>query len=150
MDIYWQMKVGETEGKIETDGSFFKELINLDWWSLMAGCCKRRKTKYSLQFEKRSDFSILASKFLAERAHRNALAFFCSSFCDSLYPSILLFLLLIFQSLCTSSVYFSTSVYLVLLPVMTHWTCPDCGVPPICKHGIFWARGKKMAAIWEE
>lgn len=38
-----------------------------------------------------------------------------------------------------------------LFSVMTHWTCPDYGAPFICKHGIFWARGKKkMAAVWEE
>ena len=47
---------------------FFRELINLDRWSLTAGWCKRRKIKYSLQFEKPSIFlSLLANDWLRKQ-----------------------------------------------------------------------------------
>lgn len=126
-------------------------------FTVTAGCCKK-KTKYSFQFEKSSDFSMLVCKNQSERADRNTplSSFCCNSFLwltlPFLIPSFYFYLLPFNQPFphLSISTHLSTSSFLFFPSVMTHRTCPDCGVPSICKHGIFWAGGEKMAAIRKE
>lgn len=108
-----------------------------------------------MQFFEYSDVSILACKWQRAKGntHFFVLCFYAfTNHCDSPYPfSILLFLSLTFQSLHLSiSSHLPTTSLPLLLSVMTHWACPNCGVPSICKHGILWAEAKKMAATGQE
>lgn len=126
---YWQMKGGEA--KRDWDGWQSVSLSSLFWLMEYSCCILNIPHNLLPNIWPRVHIGTHSPYFLSVTNPLCVLTYFHIFL---LFNTSLFFNLFHFSHLSSFS-------FVLLLSVMTHWMCPDCGVPSICIHGIFGGGG---------
>lgn len=132
---YWQMKGGEA--KRDWDGWQSVSLSSLFWLMEYSCCILNIPHNLLPNIWPRVHIGTHSPYFLSVTNPLCVLTYFHIFL---LFNTSLFFNLFHFSHLSSFS-------FVLLLSVMTHWMCPDCGVPSICIHGIFGGGGGFAAII---